>query len=37
MMREDLGRIHGVDERIPVEEIPAMTSVIAALIERWNA
>jgi len=36
MMREDLGRIHGVDEKIPVEGIREMTSVIAALVERWN-
>ena len=34
--REDLGRIHGVDEKIPVEGIREMTSVIAALVERWN-
>jgi acetylornithine deacetylase/succinyl-diaminopimelate desuccinylase-like protein len=36
MAREDMGRIHGVDEKIPVEGIAEMTSVIAALIERWN-
>ena len=35
--RGDMGRIHGVDEKIPVDGIAEMTAVIAALIERWNA
>jgi hypothetical protein len=35
--REDMGRIHGVDEKIPVEGIAEMTTTMAALIERWNA
>ncbi|MBF8258486.1 MAG: M20 dimer protein, partial [Actinobacteria bacterium] len=35
--RGDVGRIHGVDEKIPVDGIAEMTAVIAALIERWNA
>jgi len=34
--REDLGRIHGVDEKIPLEGLREMTRIIAALIERWN-
>jgi len=34
--REDMGRIHGVDEKIPVEGIAEMTTAVAALIERWN-
>jgi acetylornithine deacetylase/succinyl-diaminopimelate desuccinylase-like protein len=37
LAREDLGRIHGVDEKIPVDGLREMTSVIAALIGRWNA
>jgi acetylornithine deacetylase/succinyl-diaminopimelate desuccinylase-like protein len=36
MAREDMGRIHGVDEKIPVEGIVEMTAAVAALIERWN-
>ncbi len=36
MAREDMGRIHGVDEKIPVEGIAEMTAAAAALIERWN-
>jgi acetylornithine deacetylase/succinyl-diaminopimelate desuccinylase-like protein len=36
LAREDLGRIHGVDEKIPVEGLREMTSVVAALVERWN-
>ena len=36
LAREDLGRIHGVDEKIPVEGIAEMTSIISALVERWN-
>jgi acetylornithine deacetylase/succinyl-diaminopimelate desuccinylase-like protein len=35
--REDMGRIHGVDEKIPVDGIAEMTATIAALIDRWNA
>jgi hypothetical protein len=31
-----MGRIHGVDEKIPVEGISEMTTAIAALIDRWN-
>lgn len=34
--REEFGRIHGVDERIPVAGIAEMTAVISALIEGWN-
>ncbi|MCL5884161.1 MAG: M20/M25/M40 family metallo-hydrolase [Deltaproteobacteria bacterium] len=34
--REDMGRIHGVDEKIPVAGIAEMTSAVAALIGRWN-
>jgi len=34
--REDMGRIHGVDEKIPVEGIAEMTTTISALIDRWN-
>jgi acetylornithine deacetylase/succinyl-diaminopimelate desuccinylase-like protein len=34
--RGDMGRIHGVDEKIPVDGIEEMTSIISALIERWN-
>ncbi|MBI5418503.1 MAG: M20/M25/M40 family metallo-hydrolase [Deltaproteobacteria bacterium] len=37
LAREDMGRIHGVDEKIPVAGVTEMTSVIAALIEGWNA
>ena len=36
MAREDMGRIHGVDEKIPVEGIREMTSAVSALIDRWN-
>jgi acetylornithine deacetylase/succinyl-diaminopimelate desuccinylase-like protein len=32
-----MGRIHGVDEKIPVECIAEMTTAMAALIARWNA
>lgn len=35
--REEFGRIHGVDERIPAEGLREMTAVIAALVARWNA
>jgi acetylornithine deacetylase/succinyl-diaminopimelate desuccinylase-like protein len=31
------GRIHGVDERIPLSGIAEMTEITYALIERWNA
>jgi acetylornithine deacetylase/succinyl-diaminopimelate desuccinylase-like protein len=34
--RAEHGKIHGVDERIPVEGIGRMTDVLFALIERWN-
>jgi acetylornithine deacetylase/succinyl-diaminopimelate desuccinylase-like protein len=34
--REEFGRIHGVDERIPVAGIAEMTRVVSALIARWN-
>lgn len=34
--RSEHGRIHGVDERIPVACIGEMTDVIHALIARWN-
>jgi acetylornithine deacetylase/succinyl-diaminopimelate desuccinylase-like protein len=36
MAREDMGRIHGVDEKIPVAGIGEMASAVAALIARWN-
>lgn len=36
MAREDMGRIHGVDEKIPVAGVAEMTATVAALIERWN-
>ncbi len=34
--REEFGRIHGVDERIPVTGIGEMVKIVAALIEGWN-
>jgi len=34
--REEHGKIHGVDERIPVDGIGEMTEIIYRLIERWN-
>ena len=34
--REEFGRIHGVDERIPVEGIAEMVRILSALIEGWN-
>ncbi|MBI5574841.1 MAG: M20/M25/M40 family metallo-hydrolase, partial [Deltaproteobacteria bacterium] len=34
--RGDMGRIHGVDEKIPVDGIAEMTTIIGALINRWN-
>jgi acetylornithine deacetylase/succinyl-diaminopimelate desuccinylase-like protein len=36
LAREDMGRIHGVDEKIPVAGIGEMTSAMTALIGRWN-
>lgn len=35
--REEHGKIHGVDERIPLSGIAEMTEIVYALIERWNA
>lgn len=35
--RAEFGRIHGVDERIPIAGVEEMTWIITALIERWNA
>ncbi|MGA8752819.1 M20/M25/M40 family metallo-hydrolase, partial [Candidatus Deferrimicrobium sp.] len=35
--RAEHGKIHGVDERIPVGGIEEMTRIVHALIERWNA
>jgi acetylornithine deacetylase/succinyl-diaminopimelate desuccinylase-like protein len=35
--REEHGKIHGVDERIPVAGIGEMTEIIYKLIEGWNA
>ena len=35
--RAEHGKIHGVDERIPVDGIEEMTRIVYALIERWNA
>lgn len=34
--REEFGRIHGVDERIPVEGIAEMVKITSALIGGWN-
>jgi len=34
--RSEHGRIHGVDERIPLDSIREMTDIIFALIRRWN-
>jgi len=34
--RAEHGKIHGVDERIPVAGIGEMTDVVFALIRRWN-
>ncbi len=34
--RSEHGRIHGVDERIPVASIGEMTDIVYALIARWN-
>jgi acetylornithine deacetylase/succinyl-diaminopimelate desuccinylase-like protein len=35
--REEHGKIHGVDERIPVGGIEEMTRIVYKLIEIWNA
>jgi acetylornithine deacetylase/succinyl-diaminopimelate desuccinylase-like protein len=35
--REEFGRIHGVDERIPLSGILEMTTIVSALVARWNA
>ncbi len=35
--REEFGRIHGVDERIPLSGVLEMATVVSALIARWNA
>jgi acetylornithine deacetylase/succinyl-diaminopimelate desuccinylase-like protein len=37
MAREDMGRIHGVDEKIPTGGMREMTAAMAALIDRWNS
>jgi len=34
--REEFGRIHGVDERIPLSGISEMVRIVSALIEGWN-
>jgi len=34
--RSEFGRIHGVDERIPLSGIDEMVRIVSALIERWN-
>ncbi|MGB3097170.1 MAG: hypothetical protein WBB46_10625, partial [Candidatus Deferrimicrobiaceae bacterium] len=34
--RSEFGRIHGVDERIPLSGIAEMIRIISALITRWN-
>jgi len=34
--REEFGRIHGVDERIPLAGIAEMIRIVSALIGRWN-
>lgn len=34
--RREFGRIHGVDERIPVDGIAEMVKITSALIGRWN-
>jgi acetylornithine deacetylase/succinyl-diaminopimelate desuccinylase-like protein len=34
--RAEHGKIHGVDERIPVDRIEEMTEIVYALVERWN-
>jgi acetylornithine deacetylase/succinyl-diaminopimelate desuccinylase-like protein len=37
LAREEHGKIHGVDERIPLDGIGEMTEIIYKLIEGWNA
>mgnify|MGYP001589941720 FL=1 len=37
LAREEHGKIHGVDERIPVDGIEEMTQIVYKLIEGWNA
>ncbi len=34
--RAEHGKIHGVDERIPMVGIREMTDIVYALIEEWN-
>jgi acetylornithine deacetylase/succinyl-diaminopimelate desuccinylase-like protein len=34
--RSEHGKIHGVDERIPVAGVEEMTGIVYRLIERWN-
>jgi len=34
--RAEHGKIHGVDERIPVSGIGEMTDIVYALIAQWN-
>ncbi len=34
--REEFGRIHGVDERIPLAGVDEMVRIISALIRKWN-
>jgi carboxypeptidase PM20D1 len=34
--RGEFGRIHGIDERIPLSGIDEMVEIISALIGRWN-
>jgi acetylornithine deacetylase/succinyl-diaminopimelate desuccinylase-like protein len=34
--RSEHGKIHGVDERIPVAGLKEMTDIVYRLIERWN-
>jgi acetylornithine deacetylase/succinyl-diaminopimelate desuccinylase-like protein len=36
LAREEHGKIHGVDERIPIAGIGEMTRIVYALIEGWN-
>jgi len=35
--RGEFGRIHGVDERIPLSGIDEMVRIVSSLIARWNA
>ncbi len=34
--RAEHGKIHGVDERIPLAGIAEMAEIVYALVERWN-